>query len=184
MFGAENAVTLCANCRLNFDSTNDPGFTFFPSNLSWLSISKMRGESRLRQTGWWPLAYFLLRWNTNPTFYIDVGEEDSGGLYERILFSDFLGPLCARPTNLRPWHGTPIAAIRRAIHATGTLRVEFFPSELLMHLRTLQDLYSRTGPEVHNRSSVTTRQAKISSARRYSAFPSQYPKLLLRKIRR
>jgi hypothetical protein len=57
----------------------------------------------------------------------------------------FTIPLAELNSNAVPksWHGEPIAAIRRAIMALGSMRVDAIPREILDELRVLQGLYCR-----------------------------------------
>ena len=48
----------------------------------------------------------------------------------------------------KPWHGNPIAVIRRAILALGTVRIKKWPKAHYADLVELQTLYARPAPPV------------------------------------
>lgn len=73
----------------------------------------------------------------------------------------FLGPLPSlteinntRP--LKPWHGAPLAALRRAFAALGTLRIDTIPPEICSNLQELRHLYTRVPMVSKNVSSASS----------------------------
>ena len=72
----------------------------------------------------------------------------TGGLYSPVLFKEFTAkvpPFMKKSymeyfTRTRPWHGAPIAALRRVIASLGSLRIAAFSDETLNDLELLRNL--------------------------------------------
>lgn len=150
----ENAVVLCSQCHIKFDMMQDPGWTFFPSDLNYfidyeandyrrrvLAASNGVRESRLCPTA---TDYVTTQYQSG-----SVSPTAPGGLYRRVFLQKLHPhiPLDAIAAE-KPWFGAPMAALRRAIHATGSFRTTAFRPDDLSKLRTLQSLYARPGPEL------------------------------------
>ncbi|KAL2013452.1 hypothetical protein VTN00DRAFT_977 [Thermoascus crustaceus] len=74
-----------------------------------------------------------------------------GELYTPIFLKQFYvdlppdlqKPVYEYPSRERPWHGAPIAALRKAIAALGSLRAEVSSDDTFQDLQLLHDLYFR-----------------------------------------
>lgn len=67
--------------------------------------------------------------------------DSPAGLYRRVFLRDFIPYLPESIRNeLKPWHGNPMASVRRGILATGSMRIDRFPNETFEQLRILQRL--------------------------------------------
>lgn len=154
--GIENAISLCPNCHTAFDSLSDPGFVFVPSQLLFFiefEISDYERRIRESQQGFQssricPSAREYCEYQKQNNL---IPESSNGGLYQ-IIYLWNANELLATNNGVqfKSWHGEPMAAIRRGIQATGTMRVEKFPKDVLSDLRVLQSLYSRPDPQVQS----------------------------------
>jgi hypothetical protein len=77
--------------------------------------------------------------------------ELSGGLYTRLVLHDFLPEYPGRATFVpglseygatKPWLGSPMAAIQRAVIMMRKLNLVGIPRDIIKDLRALQDIYS------------------------------------------
>lgn len=150
---SENAIALCPTCRANFDLTSDPGFIFFPSDLHYFIQFEQRDYDKRVQAA--SRGIQEPRVCPSATAYLEHQKESllipdnaAGGLYQRVLLQDYY-PLLPKDALSQPksWHGSPMAAIRRAIMASGTMRLDMFPQQAYLQIRELQQLYSRPDPE-------------------------------------
>ena len=145
----DNAMILCAQCHTKFE---DPGWVFYPADLEYfVAYEKNDYEHRVAEA-----SRGIQRNRSCPTATeYAIAQQQSGhiststvgGLYRRV-FLRRLHPHIP-PGDLaqeKPWFGAPIAALRRAIHATGSFRITAFLSDDFSRLRTLQDLYARPDP--------------------------------------
>lgn len=165
-----NAILLCkGRCQEAYENVLDPGLIFVPTDLRYfIEYEKEMFEgpyTQAAETGISEERFFP----TEYTYYLHqsdqeglLSDDDSWGLYRAIyLRTDFLPrvlpsnkiveptifttPLAQLNSNAvaKSWHGEPIAAIRRAIMALGSMRVDAIPRQILDELRELQGLYCR-----------------------------------------
>lgn len=152
--GVDNAVVLCSLCHVKFDMMGDPGWVFYPADLDYfIRYETDDYDLRLQEA-----ARGIKRNRSCPTAadYSTAQKQSGhllpdavGGLYRRV-FLRRLHPHIPQNhlAQERSWSGAPIAALRQAIHATGSLRVTAFPPDDLSKLRTLQALYARPDPDL------------------------------------
>ncbi|OJD30511.1 dienelactone hydrolase family protein [Diplodia corticola] len=128
----KNAVPLCPLCHRNFDDHNNPGFVFFPAGLAYFRMHEERDAQRrtekYRLTGApvariAPSAIDYLEHHTRNGL---VDEDSVGGMYERYVLFDYLpnvagaAPILGQIGGPAPWHGDPMAALRRAFAASSS----------------------------------------------------------------
>ncbi|RMJ22586.1 hypothetical protein PHISP_06550 [Aspergillus sp. HF37] len=148
----------------------DPGWIFYPANLEYFIAYEERNyELRVAEA-----SRGIQRNRSCPTAtdYATAQQQSGrisanavGGLYRRV-FLRRLHPHIP-PNDLaqeKSWFGAPIAALRRAIHATGSFRVTAFRPEDLSQLRTLQALYARPDPDLSSPISPPIPRAAVPSA--------------------
>ncbi|WEW56903.1 hypothetical protein PRK78_002360 [Emydomyces testavorans] len=142
--GYENAILLCAGCHAAFDDMWSPGFIFLPADLdffvnaelAWVQEPRTAGQNRCPSAD----EYRSRQIDQN-----QITDSAVGGLYSIYL----LEPWAAWPeehtskilSTPKPWHGAPIAAIRRGIFALGSLFIHNIPDDVVAKLRQLQELY-------------------------------------------
>ncbi|EFW23115.1 conserved hypothetical protein [Coccidioides posadasii str. Silveira] len=167
-----NMVPLCPTCRANFDSTVDPGFVFLPVDLKYfMQYEENDYQNRCQQL----LSGRKIEPRTFPTArnYLDhqikqgvVRPTSTGGLYRRVFFKNFLPPA----TNMKhlelpkTFNGSPIATIRRAFQALGSLRCGAW-SEVRDDLFKLQGLYSRCLPETPDLQDLAKPKRSVNGTR-------------------
>lgn len=166
----DNAMVLCAQCHTKFDMMQDPGWIFYPADLEYfIAYEKHNYELRVAEAS---RGIQCNRSCPTATDYAIAQQQSGhiscngvGGLYRRV-FLRRLHPHIP-PNDLaqeKSWFGAPIAALRRAIHATGSFRVTAFRSEDLSQLRTLQALYARPDPDLSSPISPPIPRAAVPSA--------------------
>lgn len=150
----DNTMALCGVCRAAFGDSMNPSFFFVPSDLEFfISYEKQNFEWRCTQA-----AHGVAQPRRCPTameyrdYQVGLGliqSEAQAGFYCRIIldnFQPYVAPSTYEP--LKIWYGAPMAAIRRAIIALGSLNSCKIPPTIRDKLRTLQDLYSRDSPPI------------------------------------
>lgn len=158
--GAENAIILCSQCHTKFDMMQDPGWVLYPTDLEFF-IDYENHDYELRAS---EASRGFERKRSCPTAteYLTAQQQSGhvlaatvGGLYRRV-FLRRLHPYIPPDALVedKPWFGAPMAALRRAIHATGSFRVTAFRAGDLAKLRTLQSLYARPDPDVRPSSAI------------------------------
>ncbi|KAL5344740.1 hypothetical protein ACLOAV_010432 [Pseudogymnoascus australis] len=152
----DNAIPLCPLCHRNFDDMLNPGFIFPPADLEYFIQYEKADQDRRREIG--------RRTGTMPTrvsptaesyrnHQIETGAIPSdacGGTYMRFTLRDYFPKLGQPPfvpgagsfPDPEPWHGAPMAALRRAFLVLGSPFLQGIPKETKHMLRTLLDLYS------------------------------------------
>jgi hypothetical protein len=133
-----NAVLLCPSCHVAYDDLLSPGFTFFPEDLDYFfdfehqdRQKRLADPSRRREV---PTAEMYAEHMRNQG-QISEGEH---GLYVRYQMAEYL------TEDFQPvkgWHGAPLAAIRRAWSAIGSLFDDSIPKERRGRLLDLLELY-------------------------------------------
>ncbi|TID21234.1 hypothetical protein E6O75_ATG04629 [Venturia nashicola] len=155
----DNGIALCPLCHVNFDDISAPGFVFFPADLQYF-INFERSDYMRREAGA-ARGTRLKRVCPNAIDYkqhqVDSGEADEdtiGGLYQRYILKDYMSPLLWSQSDgpqeyqfsNKPWHGAPMAALRRAFQIHGDPLSRAIPAFQRARLRELQDLYMRDPP--------------------------------------
>lgn len=134
----------------------NPGFIFPPADLEYFIQYEKADQDRRREIG--------RRTGTIPTrisptaesyrnHQIEAGTIPSdacGGTYMRFTLRDYFPKLGQSPftpgassfPDPKPWHGAPMAALRRAFLVLGSPFLQGIPKETKHMLRTLLDLYS------------------------------------------
>jgi hypothetical protein len=160
--GMQNAITLCPLCHANFDCAEDPGWVFYPTDLKY--FIQFECDDRERRAREQATGKTSKRNIPDAETYLKrqlvqglVPSGSIGGLYSPIFFKLFLHNghmgLSNFLTQERPWHGAPIAALRRCIASLSSLRIESFSDETWKDLRLLHELYFRF-PEDYNIASI------------------------------
>lgn len=132
----------------------DPGWALYPSDLDYFIDYENRDyELRANEAS---RGIQMKRSCPTAAEYLTAQQQSGrvldasiGGLYRRV-FLRRLHPYIPQNTLVedKPWFGAPMAALRRAIHATGSFRVTAFRADDLSKLRTLQSLYARPDPDI------------------------------------
>jgi hypothetical protein len=181
--GVGNAIGLCGVYHTNFDRADDPGWVFHPTDIKYFIQFECDDRERRaleRAAGLTPKRIvpdaetYLMRQKAQGLVPMD----STGGLYSPVLFKEFTAkvpPFMKQSyleylTRTRPWHGAPIAALRRAIASLGSLRIAAFSDETLNDLELLRNLYFRF-PEDYNLSNIAPAPSAPSDDRR----PDQRP---------
>lgn len=149
-----NGIALCDLCYYHYNLNHDPGLAIVPDDLQYFINFELQDYERRRRAA---LAGAQLT-RTCPTLcdYLEhsmklgkVSPTEIGGLYRRVVLKPFqpMIPLSLF-TEPKPWHGAPLAIIRRAFTALGTVRINQWPSDLLSSLNELRALYNRPHPTV------------------------------------
>lgn len=159
----DNGILLCSRCHNTFDNTLDPGLIIIPSDLQhFIDHEKEDFEKRCDQAkkGIDQPRSFPSR----ETYYEHqkkqgiLSEDAEFGLYTCIWLKlqpglpnewQQLASLSAEANAqpfAQPWHGAPMAMIRRAFVALGSIRIKYIPRDTLLQLRELQDLYAKEPP--------------------------------------
>ena|SRR5436190_1056381 len=141
----ENYICLCGTCRQAFENDVNPGWTFFPQDLNYFVDFEANDRQRRFH-------------NPNLRRQVPTAEmylqhmKDIGRVSEEIedppYVSYVLGPddmdrdvLAIIEKTEKGWHGAPLAAIRRAWIALGSLRDYWIPVEYRQKLFELLELY-------------------------------------------
>ena len=144
-------IPLCASCHRNFDHHLDPGFSFIPTDIQYFIEFELEDRKRrevAEQEG--KEGKELQRCVRVPSATLykqhqfekgEVGPDANGGLYRPVflmhcllqgffLFDEIQSCL----SKARPWHGAPLASLRRSILLLGNGRLtmlekqeQFFP---------------------------------------------------------
>lgn len=155
----QNALSLCPLCCSNFHDHNDPGFVFFPADLDYFRSHEEHDAQRRREkhrlTGA-PVARISPTTADYRRYQRDAGliEEDSvGGIHERYTLRDYFpteplfigpGPRLGQVTRPAPWHGDPMAALRRAFAVISSPIISGLPLNKKKELMSLRMLYEET----------------------------------------
>jgi len=93
-----------------------------------------------------------------------VQKDERGGLYRRIMLKPF-APLFdqSQMPDLKSWHGSPLAALRRGFIALSSIRITALPIDIRDGLRRLQELYSREPPPLSTTSSNMAQQLPVEA---------------------
>lgn len=132
-------------CHGQYDNSLDTGYVFFPADLDFFIEYELHDRQRRRQGP---------RKTPSAADYKDhqvregkVSSLAPGGLYCRIFLKDFLlgGILAIETLRMlaldKPWHGNPIASLRRAFGILGSVRIEALDPNIYHQLHRLRHLY-------------------------------------------
>ncbi|KAL8870329.1 MAG: hypothetical protein Q9174_003602 [Haloplaca sp. 1 TL-2023] len=142
-----NGIPLCPNCHSMLDSTDLPGFVFFPTDVEYFIDFERKDFERRQQihdvTGQWPTRVVPTAQDylQHQKDIVPLGA--TGGLYRRMFFRRFAGINTPGEDPRYPpksWHGCPLASLSRAFHSLGS-QAHLFPHKVRQDLRDLQDLY-------------------------------------------
>lgn len=142
----DNCVVLCPACHRYFDNNLNPGWVFFPSDLKYF-IDFELADRRARVASPRPRivpnsgAYLQHLKDTSA-----VQENAQLPLYDRHVLRPEVSMYLSQITDQKAWHGHPIAAIRNAWRALGSLRGNRIPLQQRGELAYLLELY-RSPPE-------------------------------------
>ncbi|CEL09620.1 hypothetical protein ASPCAL12753 [Aspergillus calidoustus] len=140
-----NGIALCGSCHTEFDDAYDPWFSFMPADLDFFINFELRDRERRRQvalSGQAPRRR-VPNANSYKQHQVDSGIIDSdsiGGLYTPY----YLAPVSHRVSTFstpRPWHGAPLASLRRAFLLLGSGRAQSIDKDQLQKLWRLKELY-------------------------------------------
>lgn len=139
---------MCPLCHCYFDQSLDPGFVFLPTDLQFFIEFELNdrdqrklGDGRCRQV---PSA------EDYRTYQLKKGEidvESVGGLYRPIFLQTYFFGGHVSPEQIqilstpKPWHGAPIATLRRGILVLGGGRVRSLDDQTRSQIERLRDLY-------------------------------------------
>ncbi|KAL2821469.1 hypothetical protein BJX63DRAFT_217263 [Aspergillus granulosus] len=145
----ENGIALCPSCREEFDDAYDMGFTFMPEDLDFFIEFEQNDQERRRQATFAGQA--SERRVPDANLYKQhqverglVSAESIGGLYRPIFLCQILGPHLQPDPSFyapKPWHGAPLASLRRAFLVLGSGRASVIGDERLEKLWKLKKLY-------------------------------------------
>ncbi|CRG90861.1 hypothetical protein PISL3812_07907 [Talaromyces islandicus] len=137
---ALNAVTLCPTCRANFDLAMDPGWFFVPSDLQYFIDFEEKDFARRTHDR----NHGIVTTRVCPTSDEYAASQPQGiPQYIRVILQDEV--VCVERMRVKAaWFGAPIAAIRRAFIALGSVRRSGIPKDISEKLWKLQDLYYRS----------------------------------------
>lgn len=141
-----NGIALCPVCQVHFDNSSDPGFVFFPTDLrSFINFEVNDRERRRRRNDRRsvPSAQLYKAHQTNTDTILTPA---IGGLYRCVFLKNYLGggeyPDMTRALAIsKPWHGDPLASLRRAFAVLGTPRVYIMDEQIRKGLELLRHLY-------------------------------------------
>ncbi|ESZ90637.1 hypothetical protein SBOR_8971 [Sclerotinia borealis F-4128] len=152
----QNAIALCGTCHTNFDHVYNPSFFFLPTDLNYFLNFERQDRKRCRKlghrTGTTPARMYPTA-QTYQNHQENQGVEGArlGGLYTRIVISDFLPQYPGRAPfqpgvseygATKSWTGSPMASLQRAVLMLRKLNLNGIPQEIRNALRQLQDVYS------------------------------------------
>ena len=145
----DNAIPLCPTCHRELGLTLDPGLIIVPTHLEYFIDFELNDRnSRAGRLGVRnvPTADEYKRYVEGTGEYGTISRHITGGLYTPIFLKHyfFMGRFPDVHQALlysRPWHGSPLAALRRAFMALGSGRIGMIPPKMKSDLQLLRDLY-------------------------------------------
>ncbi|KUL88779.1 hypothetical protein ZTR_03526 [Talaromyces verruculosus] len=151
-----NSIALCTSCHAKLDQAADPGLIFFPEDLEFFIQNAKQDAENPHLPRQIPTADEYRRNQLDKGKIVD---ESIGGLYRCFDLKPKRNPLLSGDRELqqrvlemeqagiqkpKPWHGAPIASLRRAIAALGSNRIdEIVPEEQIQQLTQLRILYNK-----------------------------------------
>lgn len=149
-----NGISLCPTCHSNYNLDHDPGLVIVPEDIQYFidhGLQDYEAREKAARVG-------ITKERTCPsiTDYLHhhvlqnkVSSSEVGGLYCRLLLKDFQPAIPPSFfSSSKPWHGAPLAIIRHAFTALGTVRIHRWPPDVMLALSQLRSLYTRPSPPV------------------------------------
>lgn len=148
---AANAITLCPNCHDWIDRRDDPWIVFIPADLQFFIDFELDDQEKRKSAA--RQGVLLPRTVPTSTIYKEhllqqkiISEEAVGGLYQPLYLQRQLFRVRGSAEELGltkpiPWHGAPLAALRRGILALGSARIGSVDPKIVSQLQLLRDLY-------------------------------------------
>jgi hypothetical protein len=146
-----NAIELCPTCHLQFDLAGDPGFSFIPTDLQYFIQFELKdrdrrrtavekGEISKRQV---PTAEM---YRAHQLMEGKISNNAIGGQYtpvflKRYLLTNLPFDISSQLSFPKEWHGSPIAAIRRAIPILGSARLKAIGKKTRLELEQLRNMH-------------------------------------------
>ncbi|CAG8892384.1 unnamed protein product [Penicillium egyptiacum] len=144
-----NCIQLCPTCHAAFDRSDDPRWVFLPTDLNFFIRHEFEDRRRRAQAD--PPSSRIVPTAKDYRDHLTskglVPDDAIGALYRGYYLKnllcggrlpiDFLRVL----TTPKPWHGHPLAAIRRGIAILGSARCHALDHTTIDELAVLRDLY-------------------------------------------
>ena len=144
-----NCIPLCPQCHRAFDRSEDPCYVFLPSDLQFF-IKWETNDQQRRSQGISPshrIVPGVEEYHNHQLSQNLISNDANGGLYCGYFLKDYLYNGCL-PTDFirtlagpKPWHGHPLATIRRGIAILGSARCYVLGESTVNQLTTLRHLY-------------------------------------------
>ncbi|OQE32730.1 hypothetical protein PENFLA_c001G04063 [Penicillium flavigenum] len=146
---AMNCIQLCPTCYTAYACFNDPRWVFLPTDLNFFIRHEIEDQQRRAQADL-PSGRIV---PTAKDYHDHLASKDLvphdaiGGLYRGYYLNDFFRigrfpiDFLKLPTTPKPWHGHPLATIRRGIAILGSARCYALGRTTIDELTTLRDLY-------------------------------------------
>ncbi|CAI7571420.1 unnamed protein product [Penicillium palitans] len=144
-----NCVQLCPTCHTAFDRSDDPHWVFLPTDLNFFIKYEVADRQRRAETD--EPSYRIVptakEYHNHLTSKGLVPDDAIGGLYRGYYLKNFLYggrlpiDLLRSLTAPKPWHGHPLATIRRGIAILGSARCHTLDQTTIDELSLLRDLY-------------------------------------------
>lgn len=145
----ENTIPLCPTCHRELDLTLDPGLIIVPTHLEYFidfELNDRNGRAGRLGVRRVPTPDEYRHYVEGKGEYGTIARYITGGLYTPVFLKHyfFMGRAPEVHDALsysRPWHGSPMAALRRAFMALGSGRIGMIPPNTKSDLQRLRDLY-------------------------------------------
>ena len=165
-----NGIPLCATCHGQFDYALDPGLIFLPTDLQFFIDAELEDRKRRRglASDWVNIQREVpdaeryrnhqigVRYKGHQVGETAVGPDSIGGLYRPVFAKSYLhagwlsSSIDDELTEPRPWHGAPLASLRRAIAILGTGRISALDETTRLRLERLRNMYFLDKEETHS----------------------------------
>lgn len=146
---AINCIPLCSSCHCAFDRSYDPCWVFLPTDLNFFIRHEIEDQLRRAQVGSpsGRIVPTVKKYHDHLALKGLVSHNATGGLYRGYYLENFLHDgytpvnFLEFLTTSKPWHGHPLAAIRRGIAILGSARCYALDRTTIDELTTLRRLY-------------------------------------------
>ncbi|KAL4793926.1 hypothetical protein BDV19DRAFT_365610 [Aspergillus venezuelensis] len=146
---AVNCITLCFSCHASFDRSSDPCWIFLPTDLNFFIRFEINDQFRCAQNDQTSgrIVPTIEKYRDHLASKEVAAPDAPGGLYRGYYLKNFLhgGYMSVESlqflTTPKPWHGHPLAAIRRGIAILGSARCYALDRTTIDELTTLRRLY-------------------------------------------
>ena len=148
-----NGIALCPTCHYQFDLVTDPGFVLIPTDLDFFISFELEDRERRAKEGENPRRQVPNHetYKAHQMAKGDITVEACGGLYypiflkeyfhQRSILSTFVLQLLEQLSKPKPWHGDPVAVLRRCFPILGSMRSKNLSVESRKKLEELRNLY-------------------------------------------